>query len=210
MRQGVGAACVRAARASCAWLVLVAALGALSACTQDVRTEVPEVVANEDTTLGSGDVFEVRVFGEASLSGAYRVAQDGTVDYPFVGRVAVIGLEPPQVADRLREGLRSGGILVDPQVSVMVTEYNSKRISVMGAVREPGTFPLSPGLTAVQAVSLAGGFAPLADRNGTLVTRIVDGQPRQYHVPVEDVARGREPDVPLRAGDIVFVPERVF
>jgi len=181
-----------------------------AACRTPQATEIPPVVANEDTTLGAGDVFEVRVYGEASLSGTYRVAQDGTVDYPFVGRVEVRGLEPPAVADRLSQGLRSGNYLVNPQVSVMVTEYNSKRITVMGAVREPGNFPLSPGLTAAQAVSLAGGFGPLANRNETVVTRSIDGSPRQFRVPIEEVARGRERDLALRAGDIVFVPERVF
>ena len=160
--------------------------------------------------MGAGDVFEVRVYGEEGLTGSYRVAQDGTIDFPFIGRMGVAGLEPTAVADRIREGLVTGLFLRQPQISVMVTEYNSKRISVMGAVREPGTFPLSPGLTVVQAVSLAGGFGPLANRNATVVTRSLGGTPRQFHVPVEDVARGREPDFPLRAGDIVFIPERVF
>jgi len=194
---------------ACFLALLVLAAGGI-ACRPPPVTDIPPVVANEDTTLGAGDVFEVRVYGEENLSGTFRVAQDGTIDYPFVGRVEVRGLEPPSVADRLSQGLRSGNYLLHPQVSVMVTEYNSKRVTVMGAVREPGQFPLSPGLTAVQAVSLAGGFGPLANRNETVVTRTIDGEPRQFRVPVEEVARGHERDLPLRAGDIVFVPERVF
>ena len=213
IRSGAHRAGVRVADArrfaSSLVVALVLATSALACRTAPV-TEVPPVVANEDTTLGAGDVFEVRVYGELGLSGTFRVAQDGTIDYPFVGRVEVRGLEPPAVADRLSEGLRNGNYLVHPQVSVMVTEYNSKRVTVMGAVREPGTFPLSPGLTTVQAVSLAGGFGPLANRNETVVTRTIDGSPRQFRVPVEEVARGRERDLVLRAGDIVFVPERVF
>lgn len=185
-------------------------VGATTACQPPPVTDVPPIVANEDTTLGAGDVFEVRVYGEAGLSGTFRVAQDGSIDYPFVGRIEVRGLEPPNVAGRIRDGLRDGNYLVSPQVSVMVTEYNSKRITVMGAVREPGNFPLSPGLTAAQAVSLAGGFGPLANRNETVVTRTIEGSPRRFRVPIEEVARGREHDLPLRAGDIVFVPERVF
>ncbi len=191
-------------------LLLALAAVQLAGCRPDRVTDVPPLVANEDTTLGEGDVFEVRVYGEEGLSGAFRVAQDGSIDYPFVGRVHVAGLEPTAVADLLREGLTSGQYLRNPQISVMVTQYNSKRVSVMGAVRNPGTFPLSPGLTVVQAVSLAGGFGPLADRNATVVTRSVDGSPRQFRIPVEDVARGRAADFPMRAGDIVFVPERVF
>lgn len=168
------------------------------------------VTANEDTTLGAGDVFEVRIFGEEALSGTYRVAADGTIDFPFVGRVSVGDLEPGQISDTIRGALVERQILVNPQISVMVTEYNSKRVTVMGAVAHAGTFPLTAGITVVQAVSLAGGFTPLANRDQTVVTRVVDGEPRQIVVPVESIARGRGSDLALRAGDIVFVPERVF
>ena len=191
-------------------VALLVALLLVGACASDVHTPTMPVTANEDTTLGPGDVFEVRVYGEEGLSGTFRVASDGSIDYPFVGRTAVGGREPRDVAEDLRARLVEGGFLVHPQVSVMVTEYNSKRISVMGAVASAGTFPITSGLTVVQAISLAGGFTPLANKNATVVTRVVNGQPQQFVVPVESIARGRGSDVPLRAGDIVFVPERVF
>lgn len=190
--------------------VLVLALVTSGGCGGATATPTMPVSANEDTTLGTGDVFEVRVYGEEELSGTYRVAADGTIDFPFVERVQVAGLEPGAVADALRARLVEGGFLVRPQISVMVTEYNSKRITVMGAVAEAGTFPLTSGITVVQAISLAGGFTPLANRDQTVVRRVVDGEPRQIVVPVEAIARGRGQDVELRAGDIVFVPERVF
>ena len=168
------------------------------------------VLPGDDTTLGSGDVFDVRVFGEADLGATYRVAQDGSIDFPMVGRLAVAGLEPTAVADLLSERLRSGQYLRNPQVSVLVKEYNSKRVSIMGAVARPGTFPMSSGLTVVQAISLAGGFTPLASRNNTVVSRRVNGVVRRYTVQVDDVTTGGASDVPLAAGDIVYVPERVF
>lgn len=179
-------------------------------CDRTPTTTTMPVTANEDTTLGAGDVFEVRIYGEESLTGTYRVAADGTIDFPFVGRVTVLGREPGQVSDALRGALISGGFLVNPQISVMVTEYNSKRVTVMGAVAQAGTFPLTAGITVVQAISLAGGFTPLANRDQTVVTRVVNGTPTQIVVPVEAIARGRGADLALRAGDIVFVPERVF
>jgi polysaccharide export outer membrane protein len=167
-------------------------------------------VGAEDTTLGPGDVFQVRVYGEEDLSSGYRVAQDGTIDFPFVGRVEVAGKEPTEVADLVASRLREGNYLRDPQVSVMVEEYNSKRVSVMGAVARSGTFPMRAGLTVVEAISLAGGFTPLASRNGTVVTRRVDGELQRFQVRVDDVTRGEADDVVLQAGDIVYVPERLF
>jgi protein involved in polysaccharide export with SLBB domain len=181
-----------------------------ASCGGAAPTRTPPVLPGDDTTLGSGDVFDVRVFGEPDLAATYRVAQDGSIDFPLVGRVNVIGLEPTAVADLLTERLRSGQFLRAPQVSVLVKEYNSKRVSIMGAVARPGTFPMSTGLTVVQAISLAGGFTPLAARNNTVVSRRINGQIRRYRVEVDDVTGGGANDVPLAAGDIVYVPERVF
>jgi len=170
----------------------------------------PPAQLQDDTTLGPSDVFDVRVHGEEDLSSTYRVAQDGTIDFPFIGRIDVEGLEPTEVADLVATRLREGDFLRSPQVSVRVQEYNSKRISVMGAVVRPGTFPLTTGITVVQAISLAGGFTPLASRDDTVVSRRVEGELRRFRVAVDDVTRGEQEDILLRAGDIIYVPERIF
>lgn len=173
------------------------------------QTEVPPP-ATDDTTLGPGDVFSVRVYGEESLSASHRVAPDGTISFPLIGTVEVMGLEPPQVAERIQTALRAQNFLKDPHVSVYVEEYSSKRVSVVGAVTNPGTFPLQPGMTVVQAISMAGGFSSLADRNATMVTRRVGSETVRYRVPVRRVTSGEAKDIEVAAGDIIFVPERLF
>lgn len=169
-----------------------------------------ETVGSEDALLGAGDVFEVRVYGEKELSGEYRVGPDGSVDYPFVGKVEVKGMAPSDVSKRIADLLREGDYLRSPQVSVFVKEYTSKRISVSGAVGKDGTFPITSGLTVVQAISLAGGFTPLASQNDVVVTRRIDGKLKRYHIRVEDISEGRADDFVLQAGDIIYVPERLF
>jgi polysaccharide export outer membrane protein len=170
----------------------------------------PATLNDEDTTLGPGDVFEVRVFGQADLTGKYRVGTDGSIEFPFLGTIQAGGMESGELADAIAKGLKDGGYLRDPQVNLLVVETNSKRLSVLGAVVKPGTFPMVSGMTVIQAVSQAGGFTPLADKDGTVVTRTVDGKLERYRVPVGDITRGDLEDFPLRSGDIVFVPERVF
>lgn len=192
-----------------AWLTLLL-ISLATSCGPAARIERPPTSGEEDTTLGASDVFDVRVFGEEDLSGTYRVAQDGTIDFPFLGRVEVAGREPYEVADLVEGRLRDDGYLVNPQVSVFVQEYNSKRISVLGAVRSPGSFPMQSGLTVVQALGLAGGFTALANRDGTVVTRRVNGESRRFSVPVDAITSGRERDFPVQAHDIIYVPERVF
>ena len=188
----------------------IPALAVVFACSSGGPPPRTAAIEPDDTTLGAGDVFSVRVYGEDDLSAQYRIAQDGTIDFPLVGRIEVEGREPTEVADLIAERLRSGEVLVSPQVSVSVEEYNSKRFSVMGAVAQPGAFPMSTGLTVVQAISLAGGFTPLASRNSVVVTRRVEGELRRYRVRVDDVTQGEADDVVVRAGDIVYVPERAF
>jgi len=164
----------------------------------------------EDTAVGPGDVFDVRVYDEENLSAQYRVEVDGTIDFPLIGNVEVAGLDSGAIAERIRDRLRDGQFLVAPHVSVRVQEYNSRRVSVIGAVREPGSYPLQTGMGVVEAVSLAGGFTALANRDGTLLTRHVNGQLRTFSVPVDRISSGQEPDVTVRAGDILHVPERIF
>lgn len=164
----------------------------------------------EDTVVGPGDVFDVRVYDEEDLSSEYRVEGDGTIDFPLVGRIEVAGLDPTAIAELIRDRLRDGEYLVAPHVSVRVQEYNSRRVSVIGAVREPGSYPISSRMGVVEAVSLAGGFTALANRDGTLLTRRVDGELRTFSVPVDRISSGQEPDVTVRAGDILHVPERLF
>jgi len=172
-------------------------------------TEVPPP-ATDDTTLGPGDVFSVRVYGEDAISGSHQVAPDGTINFPLLAAVQVSGLEPTEVAEKIQTALRERDLLRNPHVSVYVEEYASKRVSVMGAVANPGTFPLEPGMTVVQAISMAGGFSSLADRDGTVVTRRVEGEIVRYRVPVARVTKGQAKDIAVAAGDIIFVPERLF
>ena len=183
----------------------------LTAC-RTTQSVAPDLQATTPTSvgLGAGDVFEVRVFGEEQLTAQYRVEPDGTIDFPFLGRLPVEGREPRDVAASIAEGLREREVLVDPQVTVFLAESNSLRVSVMGAVARPGTFPVSPGMTVVQAISSAGGFTALASQNDTVLTRRVGDGVRRFTVPARRISDGRESDIPLQGGDIIFVPERVF
>lgn len=195
--------CASSTRALC-FVVL-----GLSACSGGgARTpHTPTRPAGLDSAVGPEDVFEVRVFGEQDLSAPYRVAHDGTVDFPLIGRLHVMGLTPPQISTLIRTRLHEGQFLVSPQVSILVKEYNSKRISVFGQVQRPGTFPYQDSMDIVHAITLAGGFTQLADENDTTVTRRRTGRETRFRVPVESIGTGRAANFYLQPGDTVFVPE---
>ena len=102
------------------------------------------------------------------------------------------------------------GYLKRPQVSIFVKEYNSKKVFVLGEVQQPGTFSFDDNMTIVQAITLAGGFAPHADRNNASIARLVEGHEQRFKVPVVDIGLGRAPNFHLRPGDIMFIPESLF
>lgn len=182
----------------------------LSCVSSQTASPVDPTVVQDDSSLGVSDIFSVRVYGEEELSGTYQVGSSGSFVFPFIGELNVAGMQPFQVAERIAEGLRAEGYLQQPQVTVLVEEYNSKKISIVGEVRNPGSFQISSGLTVAQAVSLAGGFTNIADENSTVVTRKVDGSLRRFRVPVREVTRGRTEDFLLQSGDLIYVPQRVF
>ncbi|SEU38487.1 polysaccharide biosynthesis/export family protein [Stigmatella erecta] len=164
--------------------------------------------ASTSNTLGAGDVVEVRVFQEPDHSGIWLVSPEGTIDYPLCGKVELAGRTSSTAADALRGCLAR--YLRNPQVAVLIREYNSKKIFVFGEVQKPGTFPYEGEMTIIQAITVAGGFTKLAAKNSTNVTRLVEGQERKIRVPVEDIGVGREKNFLLQPGDIIFVPESFF
>ena len=141
------------------------------------------------TDVGPGDLFEVSIVGEKDVPKVFRVQPDGTVDFPYLDRLTVAGLEPQQIEEMLKRELKERKILASPQVTVVVRQYNSKKINIVGAVVKPGSLPWSDGMKLVEAISLAGGLGSLADGDHVRITRIVgpepdgqrDGQHRRHH-----------------------------
>lgn len=182
----------------------------LVGCGDPPPSEYPtQQIYIEDTTLGPGDVFEVRVFRQKELSGLYSVSSEGTIKFPLVGEVDIVGKTPQQVENELRRRL-ADGFLVDPQVSILVTEYNSKKVSVIGQVKRPGKLRYAEGMTVIDAIAQAGGFASLARKNAVTVTRESDGEKTSYTIPVEAISKGKANNFYVRPNDVVFVPQRPF
>lgn len=199
----------RAATALAGWL---AVLMAVEACGAGAPQAVLPADAriDDDTTLHVGDTFEVTVYGEADLSGKYRVAEDGTITFPLIGRLLIEGQHAVEVGEMVRAALVERGILRTPNVSVFVIERQAKQISIMGAVAKPGTYQLTTGMSLVQVIGNAGGLTPLARGSDAVLTRQVGGTRKRFRVDVEGITEGRAPDVALQAGDILFVPARIF
>ena len=190
------------------FLILAVTLNGCASCQDPKPSDYPtQQVYLEDTTLGPGDVFEVRVFQQEKMSQIYSASAAGPISFPLLGDVTVDGKSPAQIEKEIRDRL-ADGYLKDPQVSVLVKEYKSKKISVFGQVRKPGTLGFTDGMTVVEAVSQAGGFTPMARENAVTITRDMDDKKTTYTVPVEQIGKGKAAQFYIRPGDVIFVPHR--
>jgi polysaccharide export outer membrane protein len=174
----------------------------------NVRLNLP--APTEKSTVGPGDVFLMEIVGEKELPREYQIASDGGADLPYLHTVQVAGLEPQEIARLVRKLLIERQILSDPSVVVQVKEYNSKRVTVLGQVAKPGTFPYTAGLTLIQAISQAGGLTGIANLDRVNLTRTTGGGSRTVVLSISVIMEGRAADIPLQSGDRIFVHERIF
>ncbi len=195
------------------WARFMAILAVLMwGCHHQPPSKPPDLPAPvESTTLGPGDVLKMEVLGEKDFPTEYQVAPDGTVNFPYLDGMKVAGLEAQDVASRVREGLMRRQILKHPSVIVRVTEFRSKRVTVLGQVKSPGSFPFQPGMTLVQAISQAGGVTALGLADQVRLTRVLkDRRSITVVVDFEAINSGQLEDIFLQAGDRIFIEERVF
>ncbi len=194
-----------------AHVVALAALG-LAGCPGQGPINHPPPPVIQDMSLGPGDVIIIDVFNEPLLANkTFQVATDGTIDYPLIERITVAGMNPEAVATLITQMLVSGEFLKKPQVSVLVKEFHSKNIHVLGEVNKPGTFSFTDSMSIVEAITLAGGFTPLAKENKVSITRKAgDDKEIVFVVDMKLIISNKADNVQLQAGDIVYVPERIF
>jgi polysaccharide biosynthesis/export protein len=173
-------------------------------------------------TVGPNDVLLVTVFNQPSLSGKFTVEADGTLAFPLLGRVAAGGLSVRAIEDKVRERLLAAGYLNDPKVSVVVDQYRSQQIFVMGEVKQPGNLQYTGSMTLIEALARAGSTTERAGTEVVIVrsgSGVGSGAPAQnpnapngntIRVSLQNLQSGAlAQNVPLQAGDTIFVPRAV-
>jgi polysaccharide biosynthesis/export protein len=148
--------------------------------------------------IGAGDRINVRVAGESDITGEYIVDPAGAVSIPYVKSVPVAGMTPLTVEQVITARLQNG-YLRNPQVSVQLASL--RPFYILGEVNSSGNYAYQAGITAQNAIALAGGYAPRADKQDVLITRRNSTGTFTYKVPVT---------TQIYPGDIVYVRERWF
>ncbi|MEM9030314.1 MAG: polysaccharide biosynthesis/export family protein [Pseudomonadota bacterium] len=155
--------------------------------------------------IGPLDEIEVTVFKVAELSRSFQISETGTFSFPLIGDVRASGKTARETERVLARRLGSK-YLQNPQVTVRVTAFNSKRITVDGAVVKPGVYPITGSMTLVQAVATAGGLGPTANTT-VVVFREKAGKRHASKHDLSEIRGGSAEDPQLRAGDVIVATD---
>jgi len=161
-------------------------------------------VVTDDYKLGPGDLVRISVFGAPELATEARVAQSGTITCPLVGSVPIAGLSTADAEALLAKRYIDGGYVRQPQISMLVVEFQSQKISVLGHVNKPGQYPLRATSNVLDVLADAGGVvAQTAGDHATLMRK--DGTSAE--IDLQLLFQGDpQQNVPVRGGDRLVVP----
>jgi polysaccharide export outer membrane protein len=194
---------LRSLSQSLLFLVAAAALGSAAASAQDA----------DGYRINGGDLLHISVYGEQNLDKDVPVQPDGGIAFPLVGNLNARGMTLKELQGKIAGNLRESQYfpnLTDNEVTVSMVKATGNSVSVVGQVKQPGTFAYDTQLDVMQALSLAGGLTPFASKSKIkILRRDQAGTQTAILFDYSDVEDGEQLDknILLRGGDVVVVPQ---
>lgn len=159
----------------------------------------------QEYTLNSGDVVDIMVLGESTLSRTEAIRPDGKITLPLIGDVMAVGLSPSQLSDRISTALRL--YLRAPQVAVSVREFQRAFVYLVGGgITRTGSVEIQRGWTVLEVLAAVGGVVPRAAMTRATLTRRGTGQTLPLDLDRLLVKGDRSANIPVEPGDIITVP----
>lgn len=189
---------------------------------------LPSASAQDDYVVGPEDEISITVWDHPDLTRKIRINLEGNISFPLIGEVQVGGLTTIEIEKKI-EKLLDKDFIINPQVSVIIDSFRSRKISIMGEVKMPGSYALTRRMNVVEALSLAGGLLSEADHEIMILRPKKSNQAAEVLLPedVEDseiiriqirdvlqregAQEEKSRNVEVRNGDTIFVPKaRMF
>lgn len=166
----------------------------------------PDTLA-ENYIIGSGDVLMIDVYDHDDLKKTVRVSNNGSIVIPFVGQVQVGGMTIPDVTRKLT-ALLANGYIINPQVTIFIEEFRSKKVVVLGQINRPGILELRGATTFLEIISQAGGLKQEAGDTAT-IKRIQDGKQEVFTVDIKSMVEGGDlsQNILIQDGDTIYIPK---
>lgn len=175
---------------------------------------------SEVVTLRPGDRVFIKVYPEDEYikGGEMEISSEGNITLSLVGKVNVAGMTIADAEKKIAQMIDAdyivnAEVVIELKKDEKAAELSTDNVVVLGEVRKPGTYPLPADhtkFTLLRAISLAGGFTDIANVKRVKIVRKVQGKKESMQVNVEDIFNGNAPDVELKNGDVINVPESLF
>lgn len=208
-------------------IVLLTCMMALSACVQaparktaarseappPAQTERPEAEPVPEYPLGPGDIVKITVYNNPDLTTEAEISQNGSISFPLVGEVKVGGLSRAQAERAISQSLGNGGFVPNAHVNMLLLQYRSQQVSVIGEVNKPGKYPINQQVTLTDLIAMAGGITQKGGNTVTIIRKDRNGRTTQHEVDFKSVLSGGNPakNVRIDSEDIIYVaPAPVF
>lgn len=175
-----------------------------AATTLDAPDPVAQLGVAQQYRLGPGDTVSVRVFRQPELSGDRQIDDQGNIQMPLVGQISAVGLTPAELGETIRQSL-GRSYYENPQVDVSTKEALGRRVTIDGAVRTPGMYPVDGNTTLLRAITLAQGPADTADIRRVAIFRTISGQRQAASFDLKAIREGRAEDPPVYGADVIVV-----
>ena len=172
----------------------------------DTAKATGEYTGVSEYHIGPSDLIEVSVFQVADLNRTVRVNSSGQISLPLIGTVQAGGRTVQELEHDIA-GKLDAGYLQAPQVTVFVKEFTSQRVTLEGAVKKPGIYPLTGRTTLLQAIAMAEGLTDLADPRGLVIFRTIDGKRMGAVFDVKAIRSGDVADPEIYGDDVVVIDQ---
>lgn len=168
-----------------------------------------EVLVSPDYTLGTGDLVRINVYGSPDMLTEARLSATGKITFPLIGEIKLGGISPAQAEKKIADLLEQGSFVKKAQVNLVVVQFQSQFVSVLGDVYKPGKYPLDRPSNLSDILALAGGSTP----NGSdMITHIrtVDGKSIRHEYDLRDLISNADAasNPKVMGDDIVFINAR--
>jgi polysaccharide export outer membrane protein len=175
-------------------------------CMMSIGLWLQTAMAEEaNYLLGPGDVLKIAVYNNPDLTLETRISEAGKISFPLVGEVELGGITSTAAENKIAGLLESGGFVKQPQINILVVQFQSKMVSVLGSVYKPGRYPLDRATNLADLLALVGGATP----DGSDLVTIVGKSGKTEYDLHNIVGKGDSlQNVSLKGGEIVYVHAR--
>lgn len=176
--------------------------------TSVIATEYERTApAKPEYAIGAGDVLSIKVYDHDELTVKVRVSESGTIDFPLIGQVQVGGLAISAAGRRIEKAL-ADGYIIEPQVTIFIEQFKSKKVVVLGPVHNPGLIELNGSITLLELISQVGGLKDNAGETAT-IKRQENGAQKNIPIDLDRLIKTGDPklNIQVLGGDTVSIAE---